>query len=653
MSRLCSLGLFLLLTPALNAGWAPLPPSVWALKEDPAKGIRDAAVLEETATFDNNHSEFSFRVRVFTEAGKKAVQFPLPPLAYDFQGRTVTPDGNQTVFNSRKDCTTTTVSARSGFERKETVVIPPGVTSDCIVEMSFKRPGNAPWGPLEPGLDQLEVDFGGPFYTVRSVIKVSTTLGWPWVLTGSQTPPKETRDFSHTTLTYENLPAQDTEPYALDAVEGIPRLTIYYQPSSSNYFRVGTEEEYWSKALGRLVKNYYQEEVTKGRAMDALTAEILNDLEGLAPEAKAAAIYTRLQAAWVDRNRLTNAEKAARPTDYDKKAVDPRDLETAAKRKETDAGGMRIALFMLLKLAGLKPQVGMVADRGQRIFNPHLRNIFQLDGELIGVPIPGKDMLWLDPGMRFGDPGLIHPAYQGTPGLVFDGATWAKTDLLFPVQPPKVNQTVFEYWLNLGDEDQPDALRCHAQFTGFPAWYRRMDLLASEPVEQNRNLKEAMEKKIGGFKVEQAEVTQVTEGGKALSWELKGTLDREEGRRRQVVPFPGMPSPLAIPEHLPKDRTANIFIPYLRSQVAVSHILVPAGYRIGELKPIVRNTAFGTASWSATVKPNGDMTEITATLKIVVNRFSTSPAGYTDLKYFLAGIDDVCGATLVLEKTDR
>jgi len=46
--------------------WAPIPPEVWAIKEDPAKGIRDAVVLENRVRFTHVRTEFVLRARILS-----------------------------------------------------------------------------------------------------------------------------------------------------------------------------------------------------------------------------------------------------------------------------------------------------------------------------------------------------------------------------------------------------------------------------------------------------------------------------------------------------------------------------------------------------------------------------------------------------------
>ena len=80
------------------------------------------------------------------------------------------------------------------------------------------------------------------------------------------------------------------------------------------------------------------------------------------------------------------------------------------------------------------------------------------------------------------------------------------------------------------------------------------------------------------------------------------------------------------------------------------HLAVPPGYKVGKLTPIFRETAFGTASWTATALPKADVTEVTVTLKVVVSRFSATQAGYAALKQFLAAIQEVRTQAVVMER---
>lgn len=137
-----ALVLFLSALALRGGGFAPIPAEDWAVKEEPARGIQGAVVLEKRLRFDKMGLVYYYRLRILSEAGKRLANFRPPARAHGFEGRTVQRDGRELTFQDDKDFTTTTLSTWSGFERQETVVFPPGLTSDCILELTFRSSGN-------------------------------------------------------------------------------------------------------------------------------------------------------------------------------------------------------------------------------------------------------------------------------------------------------------------------------------------------------------------------------------------------------------------------------------------------------------------------------------------------------------------------------
>lgn len=631
------------------ASWAPLPAELWMVKENPAKGIRDAVVLEKMARFNSNYSEYFFRIRVLSEAGRQAVEFPAPSHAYDFEGRTVKPDGSQVVFNSQKDFTTTTIKAKSGWGGKRTALVPPGVSSDCIVELRYKRSGVPSLSPLPPGVNMLEWNLGSYYYTVKSVVLMPSNYPFPWSLAATGQSATETRDGIYRVLTFRDLPAQGSEPFQIASVDGRPMLTIAYQPEHCGQFVKGSNADYWGRGVGSYFKSSYRDDVVLGSAYKAFAAETLRGLDGMDAQQRAAVVYTRLQQAWRNLDQLSDAEKAARPAGADKENFNPLDLEKAARQKETTSFGLAVALVDLLKRTSIKPRILATADRAERVLNVDLHNLFQLDDELIGVEAPGKPTLWLDTGLRYGDPGLIRPAYQGMPALDYSTVDWTVRSAMVPVQPPTANEARYEYWITVGEET--DSLRATARLAGFPGWDAKMDYLPKEQREQDRALKEAAEKWLGGLSVTKAVVGGVTTCGQPFTYEVEGQVEPEPARLREVRPFPGKPPLLEAPAQLSATRSTGIFLPYLSTQSAVSHIRVPAGYKTPVLHPQVRQTGFGTLSWTPTVTQGKDGgLDLTVEYRATLQQFSATPAGYQEFKRFLAAVQELDSLVLVLEK---
>jgi len=187
-------------------------------------------------------------------------------------------------------------------------------------------------------------------------------------------------------------------------------------------------------------------------------------------------------------------------------------------------------------------------------------------------------------------------------------------------------------------------------FTGFPEYSLRSQYRPLEPKEQSRLLKEGLEAHIPGSTIQKAEILHAADPSLHLAWAVEGQMEGRNGRRKEVTIFPGMTNPVNAPSSMPAERTRNIYLPHLWTHTATSRILIPKGYHCGPLPPAQKANAFGTVNWSAASAPKGDQTEITITLKMEMNRASASPAGYDQLKAYLAWVQDYCNRTLILEK---
>lgn len=93
---------------SLHAGsWAPIPQTVWDMKEDPAQGIKGAVVLERRMTLTGMVIQHRVRVRVLSEAGRAAVAFlGLTPESCELEGRTVQRDGSVVLYDTVGDICT-------------------------------------------------------------------------------------------------------------------------------------------------------------------------------------------------------------------------------------------------------------------------------------------------------------------------------------------------------------------------------------------------------------------------------------------------------------------------------------------------------------------------------------------------------------------
>ncbi len=621
------------------------------MKEDPAKGIIGAVVLEDHLIIQNTFIEYTYRVRILSDKGRRAAQLPVfSKHVHSIDGHTIYPDGREVVFNKEKDFTQSETTSRSGFGRKVTRVIPPGVNGDCIVEIRWKQSGSPKFGPLPPGNDQSkEWGLGNEFHTALTTLEISIANPFSWSLfSGADLEPRKFEKGGMKVFTWENLPPFELPPYALDPTMHRPRILLFYQNQDLRDPAKNGPERYWSAVANTHLKWAFDRNVGKGSNFKALVAEGLSLFPAdAAPHTKAAKLLDLLNRKVRLLNQLTFQEQAARTSKQMEREVEEKDLEEIVSRGETNDYGIGLCYIHLLKEAGLNPKLALTTNRENALFNFEVSDFYQITDWLIGVEDPAGTF-WYDPGVRFGTPGVIRSEFQGAPALMVDSKTWTATRGSLPVQPRTVNQQRYAYQVNVAEEE--DLFQVKGVFSGIPEQTERYRYLKLEPKEQSKMLKEAFEKDLAGCTVQSVELSDVINPVNPLSYQVKGQIEREAGRTRQVYPFPGMPLPLWVPDQLPDTRSLPIVLPYLCIHAAESVIRVPAGYRFGGVQPLNYRNQFGAVSWAATTTEKEGLTEIHCLYKVEVTSFVAAPGAYAEFKAFLGWISDVGRRTLVLEK---
>lgn len=627
---------------SVNAGdpWPPIPPEVWAMKEDPAHGTVGAVVLENRIAFLTNRVQYVYRVRVLSEHGRDAAEFPVfARSAYAFDGRTVHADGTSVAFSEKKDFESVTVRTRFGSGTASRLV-PPGVTGDCVVELRWTESAQDSLGPMPPEYGFFhEWVLGGRYRTLLSVIDLGAAFAWAYEIHGLDANKPEVNGRVYT---IRNLPPVEPAPLSLDTLRALPRFTVFWQPESLRPYVRDGGEAYWN-AVGRLVYKDFIGKASKGSEYDTFARAIL---AGLPEERrrKALALRERLDQRILNTDVLTVAERAQRTEKQMREAIDPRDLGASVRRGTTSGFGMFLLFLNLAKDAGLKPTVALVTDRERRIFRPSLLAPFQLDEYLVGVTEPGTPTMWLDPAVRFGS-GTILPDYQGTKGLELDMDAWTLKPVSIPPQPAAYNVRRYVYELNLGAEADQFAVK--AEFSGYPDYETRWRFLTLEPAEQSRKLKEELEKSLTGAEMTRAQVSNAQAADQNVEWAAEGRIEAESERRRSVRPFPAMPWPLWVaPSELASTRTVPIVLSFLQVHTAQSTVRYPPGYRLITGAAVQHANALGSVSLTMKETPSA----VVAVLRVDINHLFLAAEAYGDLKDFLAWIQDACGRTFILEK---
>lgn len=626
-----------------GGGFEAIPQEVWTLRDNPVLVTEGAVVLEHRVSFMNTYVEFTHRVRILSEAGRSAAEFgAFSSDCHSFEGRTSYPDGRVVNFNQRKDMAERSLKT-SGFQQTSTVLIPPGVTSDCVVELRWResaRPLPASWGY------SATYDLSNPFPIRELVLEVPVNFPWGYSLFPARgQAPKIEQKGTMRVVTIRDIPARKPIPYCLEVARDFGRFVAYFSPPNlASAARLGPIE-FWNTAAKTYYLDFFEREVKKGKRYRAFSQRMREGLAG-SPHEQARTLMIRLDAELRNTTYPTSEEVSTATKQEARTSVDSQDLEAALEHRRTSHTGMTILYFQLLKDLGLAPKIALVSDRDRRLFAYSFPNAFQFDSYFVVIEDPDHGILWIEPGLRYADPGLIHTDHQGTQALLLDPSDWTHKEVPVPVQPAAYNTR--RYVVDLSVEEEQDRFKVQASFGGFPAWSERRAFMAQEPTEQVRSLRESFLEFSRRASITRAEVLGAQDPRIPLTWEVEGALEQEESRRREVNPFPGIPQALHIPDAWPETRVDPIVMPYLRTHEAVATIHLPAGWTWSGSLPMDRSNQFGRVSWIA---QRVDDRTLRVTLKVTVQWFYAPAGAYPELKTFLGWVREASGRTLMLDRS--
>lgn len=638
---------------SLHAGsWAPIPQTVWDMKEDPAQGIKGAVVLERRMMLTGMAIQHRVRVRVLSEAGRAAVAFlGLTPESCELEGRTVQRDGSVVLYDKVGDFTSKTLS-EGGDSYVQKGLIPPGVTPDCVVEVRWAElVGGGEGRQLPTSLGySAEWTLGAPYKVLEDVVEFGSGYKWSaTVLPGRGGPLPEVRNSGRTrTFVFRDLPAREEVPFSLAPLADRPVVMAWYQPELLVGQAHGNLENYWQMAARNYWERHFKGWIKTGRAFRALAEELTAGLPADPAEA-ASLLLRRLDRRIRNVSFPTLAErssldiKAIQADDYDAR----HDLEQIVRRGAATAEEMGFLFITLLEKAGIHPRLALVQDRTRSLLRLAVPNVFQMDDVLVGVPMAGRGILWLEPGLRYAAPGLVHPDYQGWDALLLDTARWQAEKGMVPIQPAAVN--VSRYAFTHAFPEEAWTFQVKADFTGYPEYRQRRRFMSRTPEEQARTLKEALEKLLPEATVTAA-VQHAFDPDANVTWSAEGALDRPGSGSFHFNPFPGMPSPLAQPVSWPERRTEPVVLEHLGIQVATSEFDLPAGYRLAANEPFVQENSFGKVGFWVSSAPQGGATRVKAVFKVEVLRPSAPAEAYREFRTFMDWIDQACRRRILLER---
>jgi hypothetical protein len=652
----------LLLLPALAlpltaARFPAIPKEVWAMSADPALQAQGAVVLERKLDFQPMYFEETIRIRIVSQAGVAAAEFPdLPAELLFIDGQVTFPDGRVQAIGKREDFLVRDVVSTVDGTARQGVLIAPGVTSDCVLDLRVRewtargRANQARTALNDAGnLPARCGDFH--YWTLASaypsrtvVLQEGKEVFWRMLILGAGPDVERTTSAAGTQWTFRDLPALPPAPYASNFGRPSPKV-VFFKPIDGLSYLEGkaTATAFWNKTADFIYKDWFLKYVSKGSDYRAFSEEMRKDLPA-GPRAQARVIAERIQRRTVNLDRLLFDEKPGTLARHFVEEDGVSKLNYTARTGFTDDQGIVKLVFHVLTDAGLHPTLALVASRYWWNINPEIRTPYQFSHELLGVAEPGQDTLWLDPVDRMVPPGEVPYPYQGTRAVVMDPAKWETTLQEIKLSTPKANTRTYTYRIEATDEAA--AVQVELKATGAPAHAIRDELAQLSPTQREAWFRTRMQQR--GLALAKVEALDVLDPTRPLGFTAEGTQPVEAGRLLKLVPFPGMDADLYLPASLPEDRADPIMMPFRRTQKAVSTLQVPKGYLLREPLEDSHANRWGEVALHATQNAATGLVTVEAT--VVLDACASEADGYGDLKDFLQWVRAATSLELTLER---
>lgn len=396
--------------PAIRAGgdeWLPINPADLALKDNPASPGSNAMILyREEAVDDSHHFESEyFRIKIFTDAGKKSADVEIPysrgmESVTDVRARTILPSGSVVDFSGK--VYDKVIVKAGGVKIYEKTFSLPDVQPGCIIEYKYKV-------PFDPGsyFSVMKWDVQQDLYlregkfTFVPLDDFQQTgyqyFAWRTLFLPPTARPQKQGNGSFI-LSVHDIPGLADEPYSVPKDMLRSRVEFYYTQQSKEspdqfWKRTGKD---WGKKLDSFVNK-------KGALENDLAATIHpND----SPETKLREIYSRVQKI---RNLSFEPTKTAQEEKREK-IVANANVQDVLKRGYGTWQDINSLYVGLARAAGFDATLVYVAPRDRTLFLPAYEDTGELQVNLVDVKLGSQDV-YLDPSSPQYPYGLI-PWYE-------------------------------------------------------------------------------------------------------------------------------------------------------------------------------------------------------------------------------------------------
>jgi hypothetical protein len=436
--------------------WDEVTDSDWAVTQDSALGIHDAAMIFEKVVYDDNLSHHKWdckktiyrRIRVLTEKGREQADVDVPLLdadqkIKDIQGRTILPDGSVTELQEDQIFKKEAVRVKRRKIDQYRFSLP-AVTADCIIEYVVRYELESPGGIWEAQKEipllagecrwKLAKQLKRPDWGVSSYLfeRIANYV-WPRKPEGASVEmvPKEgeTKEIVFRT---GFVRAFSPEPYSFPKPSLKSTVICYYGAT-------GKLEHFWPR-YGEDFHEYFERYCDKERSPKEII-ESFGPLDGDSAKIAAAFRWTR------DSLVNTSFDILLDKNNKEQKVKEHDDYRELLDHRYGDTDDINMVFFDLLRRMGIAARLVGVKERTDRLFVKEAK-FWQFDNLIVAVP-DGYGYRYISPGHRFNPIDLIPWYCEFVDAIVLGGKT---TIVKIPASESSRSLRKLKYDFNVHDD---------------------------------------------------------------------------------------------------------------------------------------------------------------------------------------------------------
>ena len=430
------------------------------------------------------NTEYNYvRIKVLTEEGRKYANVEIPYLRQhanisNIRARTVHPDG--TILNFDGKVYEQVIAKRKGSKYLAKTFTMPDVQVGSIVEYHFNYDFGDGYVYDSHWILSDELFTRKALFTLLPYSRWPIRWSWPAGLPAGAPPPKEDPD-KVIRMTAANIPAFHTEDYMPPPNELKYRVDFIYGEDGFE----SNEDKYWKK-FGKRQNDRVESFVGKRKAMEEAVASITSPSDSA--DVKLQKIYARCQ-------QIRNLSYENSRTGEEEKRDKIKPIENVEELWKNGYGsGSDITwLFLgLARAAGFDAYPALVASRAEYFFNPKRMNSKELEANVVGVKLNGKDM-YFDPGAAFMPFGLLPWQEAGVQGrrLDKDGGGWIDT----PLPESSLSRIERKADLKLTDEGSLEG-KVTVTYTGLEGYLLRVEERNEDDTARKKLLEERLKESV-------------------------------------------------------------------------------------------------------------------------------------------------------------